>query len=217
MIPSNHADGDTGSRARQDFSDAFIRNAHHILLGGYALLDAPAYHSSEEDEITGDLAREIMNFIASSPESWMRCYQVHDQHPVTAPGGPRTTRRVGKRRPKIDLQLVANAGTGFSRFSWEAKRLGKGHGLAAYLGPEGLGCFLSGQYAPDCDFGGMLGYVQSGNPTSWDTKIRESLTSGPDQLTLPANTPSSRRLVSIHPRQSVGKPITIHHTLLRFN
>lgn len=217
MIPNNDADGYSGSRARRDFSAAFIRNAHRILLGGYELLDAPAYHSSEEDEITGDLAREMMNFIASSPESWMRCCQVHDQHPVTAPGGPHTTRRVGKRRPKIDLQLVANIGTGFTRFSWEAKRLGQSHGLAAYFGPAGLGCFLSGQYASDCDFGGMLGYVQSGDPTSWDAKIRESLASRPDHETLPVNAPSSRRLVSIHPRQSVRKPITIHHTLLRFN
>lgn len=217
MIPINEADGDSGSRTRQDFSAAFICNAHRILLGGYALLDAPAYHSSEEDEITGDLAREMMNHIAASPEPWMRFCQVHDQHPVTAPGGPRAARRVGKRRPKIDLQFVTNTGTSFLRFSWEAKRLGKNHGPAAYLGPEGLGCFLAGQYASDCDFGGMLGYVQSGVPTSWNVRILEALASRPHHEPSPANAPSAGCLVSVHPRQCGRGPITIHHTLLRFN
>lgn len=217
MIPNNNADGGSGSRARQDFSDAFIRNAHRILLGGYALLDAPAYHSSEEDEITGDLAREMMNHIAASPESWMRCCQVHDQHPVTAPGGPRTTRRVGKRRPKIDLQLVVNTGTGFTCFSWEAKRLGKGHGLAAYLGPAGLGCFLTGQYASDCDSGGMLGYAQTGDAASWVPEIRRLLDTECRISKSESGCYSEHGFASLHPRPLLQSTIMIHHTILRFN
>ena len=216
MIPSNDASGNAGSATGHLFVDAFIRNAHRILFGGYHRLDAPAYQSSEEDEITGDLAREMMNCIAGSSEPWMQYCQVHDQHPVTAQCGPRAARRVGKRRPKIDLQFVANNGGGFLRFSWEAKRLGRGHGLSAYFGPAGLGCFLSGQYASDCGFGGMIGYVQHGELNAWKLDIRARLESEFDQA---GTTPDSSRIVqlgSLHARPELGKRIAIHHTLLLF-
>jgi hypothetical protein len=44
-----------------------------------------------------------------------------------------------------------------------------------YIGSEGLGEFISGAYAPESPFGGMLGYVQSDDCNYWATKISEKL------------------------------------------
>lgn len=214
MIPANEASGNPDAGSKQVFTDAFIRNAHRILHAGYERLDAAAYHASEEDEITGDLAFEMNEVLGNSSEPWMRMFQVHDQHPVTPRGGPKSVRRVGKRRSKIDLQFVANSGSGFHRFSWEAKRLGPGHAIGDYLGPAGMGCFLSGQYSSDCDFGGMLGYAQSGDESSWlDTLTKKlgSAVSSPAKREIP-----KAPLKSVHARLT-GSDIAICHTVLRFN
>jgi hypothetical protein len=217
MIPSNDASGDPGNEARQRFTDAFVRNAHLILLGGYLRLNAPDYRSSEEDEITGDLAREMMSFIATASEPWMQNCRVHDQHPVTAAGGPASIRRVGKRRPKIDLQFVAYAGQRFHRFSWEAKRLGKGHAIGDYLGEAGLGCFLSGQYSSECAFGGMLGYAQSGELADRMDELRRRLGKSCVRVESQLTDFPTSSLVSSHHRPSLKREITIYHTLLRFS
>jgi hypothetical protein len=215
MIPANEASGTPDAGTKQVFTDAFIRNAHRILHAGYERLDAAAYHASEEDEITGDLAFEMNEVIGNSPEPWMRMYQVHDQHPVTPPGGPKTVRRVGKRRSKIDLQFVANSGSGFHRFSWEAKRLGPGHAIGDYLGHAGMGCFLSGQYSSDCDFGGMLGYAQSEDELSWLSILIGKL--GRTSLIPLKQAIPHAPLKSIHARPLVDRSIAIWHTILRFN
>ncbi len=218
MIPANDASGDLSTGSKRVFIDAFIRNAHLILLAGYARLDAPAYQAREEDEITGDLAREMNEVIGTDPAPWMRMFQVHDQHPVTSPGKPGSDRRVGKRRSKIDLQFVANTGSGFHRFSWEAKRLGPGHAIGAYLGPDGLGCFLTGQYSSECDFAGMIGYAQSNEEKHWLELLAKGLDkTGVSILPFPALRSKSGPYISDHPRASIGGVISIHHTMLRFN
>lgn len=215
MIPANEASGNPTTGSKRVFTDAFIRNAHLILLAGYQRLDAAIYHASEEDEITGDLAFEMNEVLGNSPEPWMQMFQVHDQHPVTPPGGPKSVRRIGKRRSKIDLQFVANSGSGFHRFSWEAKRLGPGHAIGDYLGQAGMGCFLSGQYSSDCDFGGMLGYAQASDDSSWLDILMKKLGSA---VSNPVNqeTPQSP-LKSVHTRTSTRRDIAIYHTILRFN
>ncbi len=218
MIPANDASGDLATGSKRVFIDAFIGHAHRILSAGYARLDAPACQSSEEDEITGDLAREMAEVIGTDPSPVMRMFQVHDQHPVTPPGGPKTNRRVGKRRSKIDLQFVANTGSGFHRFSWEAKRLGPGHAIGAYLGPAGLGCFLSGQYSSDCEFGGMIGYAQGGTCETWHQVIHDRLGSLIESLAVAIYPDVPVKIIrSNHDRKSVGRGIRIFHTILQFN
>jgi hypothetical protein len=218
MIPANDASGMPALGSKRIFTDAFIRNAHRILRAGYQRLDAPAYQTSEEDEITGDLAHEMNEVIGFAPESWMRMFQVHDQYPVTAPGGPGTDRRVGKRRSKIDLQFVANSGSGIVRFSWEAKRLGPGHAISAYLGPTGLGCYITGQYSSESAFGGMLGYAQAGACRDWYQVLQnklEELGSKPESYDLSVFPTHAIR--STHARASFGSDISIYHTILQFN
>ena len=215
MISANEASGHPDAGSKRSFTDAFIGHAHRILQAGYQRLSAADYHASEEDEITGDLAFEMNEVLTNSRESWMRMFQVHDQHPVTPPGGPKSVRRVGKRRSKIDLQFVANSKSGFHRFSWEAKRLGPNHTIRAYLGAAGMGCFLSGQYASDCDFGGMLGYAQTGDASSWLDILTKKLDNAVSKLATPES--SRPTLRSVHLRTSVGRDVAIYHTILRFN
>lgn len=212
MIIPNDSSGEPSQDAKRVFTEAFIRNAHLILLAGYRNLKAAQYSESEEDEITGDLAAEMNVVISNDPSPWMRSFQAHDQHPVTPPGKPTTDRRVGKRRWKIDLKFVANTGRGMIHFSWEAKRLGPRHAIGTYLGPKGLGCFLQGQYSRDCDFGGMLGYAQSGSEAEWHGKLAERIP-GMDSKDVLA----TKSRLSKHERPDVGRHISIYHTILRFN
>ena len=134
------------------------------------------------------------------------------------PEDRKRTAASGKRRSKIDLQFVANTGSGFHRFSWEAKRLGPGHAIAAYLGPAGLGCFLSGQYSSDCEFGGMIGYAQAGTCETWHQIIHDRLENLIENLatTIYPDVPV-KVIRSNHDRKSIGRSIKIFHTVLKFN
>ena len=56
--------------------------------------------------------------------------------------------REGKKRPQPDLIIEGNM-QGRPEYVFEAKRLKKnGFGVGKYLGSDGLGCFVSGKYAP---------------------------------------------------------------------
>ena len=113
-----------------------------------------------------------------------------------------------------------------TRFSFEAKRLGKAHPVSRYLGDEGMGCFLSGAYARDDDQAGMLGYVQSETPPRWADRIGAELRKNPSCYNMPEHGQfSSVEIVdgldhtyrSNHDRPSVGRRVSIFHTLLEFN
>ena len=108
-------------------------------------------------------------------EDWMRFYRVYDDPPInesiTAP------RRKGKRRRRVDIKLDSSEVSPYTRFCFEAKRLGKGNPVSRYLGTKGLGCFLSGSYAGAEQRGGMLGYVQSDDEQTWAAKIDKAFTS----------------------------------------
>jgi len=206
MIPGNVPSGDPAEETTSEFQEAFIFNAHQILIEGYRRLEDPAsYHGSEEDEITENLVDAMMEHIGSRPDSWIKMYQVREQAPVRTPG------RTGKRCPKVDLELVAFSGVGIVRFSWEAKRLVRNNSVGIYLGTEGLGCFLSGQYARDCSFGGMLGYAQTSREAPWITIIGGRIPIEPAPRAFPSSTCISR-----HDRLSPLPRITIYHTILQF-
>ena len=113
-----------------------------------------------------------------------------------------------------------------TRYSFEAKRLGKAHRVSKYLGDEGMGCILTGAYARDDDEAGMLGYVQSGTLQQWADKIRSELQTDPSRYSMPEPGQfSSVEIVdgldhtyrSNHDRPSVGRGVSIFHTLLQFN
>ena len=110
-----------------------------------------------------------------------------------------------------------------TRFCFEAKRLGKHHRVGKYLGEKGTGCFLCGAYARDDDQAGMLGYVQAGTPQQWADKIEAELRKNPSRYSVPEHGQfGSVQIVdgldhtyrSSHERLSVGRPVSIFHTLL---
>jgi hypothetical protein len=184
----------------------------------YRRTSPKSFQAYQETAITGELVRLMDDVIddLSSPQ-WVRHFSVHDDPPVNAP------RRLGRSRKRLDIKIVSAHRSPRSRFSFEAKRLGNDHPVADYLGEEGLGCFLMGDYAPDEGDAGMLGYVQSDTPSEWASKIGSKIAGATKVLGLIAGHPW--KLLSFrngpahtyhtrHARMSVGRHIDIYHTLL---
>ena len=176
----------SASANRSDYEQLFIRRVHDLIKWGYDRLCASAYATEEETDITGDLAEAIESILEYPNEDWMRFYRVYDDPPInesiTAP------RRKGKRRRRVDIKLDSSEVSPYTRFCFEAKRLGKGNPVSRYLGAKGLGCFLSGSYAGAEQRGGMLGYVQSDDEQTWAAKIDKELTSSPKSFCLQTKT-----------------------------
>jgi hypothetical protein len=70
-------------------------------------------------------------------------------------------RRRGKKRLRLDIEIIQSQSGSRPRFRFEAKRLRDAPSRREYLGVDGLGCFLDGRYAADNEVAGMLGYVQA--------------------------------------------------------
>lgn len=69
-------------------------------------------------------------------------------------------------------------------FGIEAKKLNRPEKSNAgeYVGPEGMGRFLSGKYAPGQEHSGMIGYVMDGNCHEAARRIRARMESARDAL-----------------------------------
>src|SRR4051794_17169028 len=131
---------------------------------GYAGTDPTKQKDTVEEVITQRTVEEIITLIeAKDSPTWMRRYTATDNLPLSFPSRP------GKQRPRIDIEILCLRGRPRPRFHFEAKRLGPSNPVSPYLGPEGLGCFVTAQYARDSDEAGMLGYVQGGTCDSWAT------------------------------------------------
>ena len=198
----------------------FVRRVHQLLLLGYERLAPAAYASEQEPAISGDLAKEIDNTLSDRTESWMIDFSVYDDPPVHA------ARRKGKHRKRVDLRIDSARFRPRARFRFEAKRLGKRHSVKVYLGTEGLGCFLSGDYAAEEDEAGMLGYVQSGDLEDWGEKLGDELARTPGSYEVDPEFPFSAHPMALtgslktycsqHNRPALRRPILVIHTLLRF-
>jgi hypothetical protein len=165
----------SASANRSDYEQLFIRRVHDLIKWGYDRLCASAYATQEETVITGDLAEAIEDILEYPNEDWMRFYRVYDDPPINesivAP------RRRGKRRRRVDIKLDSSEVSPYTRFCFEAKRLGKGNPVSRYLGAKGLGSFLSSSYDGAEQQGGMLGYVQSDVEQTWAANIDKAFTS----------------------------------------
>ena len=215
----------SASANRSDYEQLFIRRVHDLIKWGYDRLCASAYATEEETDITGDLAEAIESILEYRNEDWMRFYRVYDDPPInesiTAP------RRKGKRRRRVDIKLDSSEVSPYTRFCFEAKRLGKGNPVSRHLGTKGLGCFLSDSYAGAERRGGMLGYVQSDDERSWATKIDKAFTSSPQSFGLQARRNNFRlyqvsaqlhhTYVSEYRRTTDGKRLQIYHSFLIFH
>jgi len=207
---------------RENYRSAFRRQVFELLKWGYERLDFLAYQDSDEENITGELIKEIRNVTEdrSSP-SWAWHFAIHEDPRINTKG------RLGKWRLKLDIEFE-RTGTGKRpRYPFEAKRLSsKTHAtIGKYLGSEGLGQFISGNYASEQDEAGILGYVQPETPLDWAKKMHDGFRK--DQNPLKLRSDGEWVPVSIladfhncyrskHNRPSAGKPITLFHVFLSF-
>lgn len=207
---------------REDYQRVFRRHVFQLIKWAYDRLDIIRYQYSEEEDISGDLGEKIDEILQdrSSPY-WVGRYSVHVEKPITK------SDRKGKHRQRLDIEIEGVRHGPRPRYPFEAKRLCKNtHAtIGAYLGSEGLGDFLAGNYAQDRDEAGMLGYIQSDTPDIWSQKVRNWFKKNPDtvnvctgglwtDITILENLNYCYR--SKHERSTVGKPITLNHLFLVF-
>lgn len=211
-----HVGSDSGNTG--DLRRVFLIRVHQLLKLGYDQLTPADCRAEQEEAITGILVKAIDDVLQYPAQDWMVFYSVHDDPPV------HDRLRKGKNRRRVDMRLDSSQSRPRTRFSFEAKRLGKAHPVREYLGEEGIGRFLSGAYARDEDQAGMLGYVQSETPREWADRIRAGFHGNPTIHNLIED--GQFRAVQIvegldhtyhseHDRPSVGRYMSIFHTLLQ--
>lgn len=212
--------GEPGSDNAADYRHIALVRFHELLRRGYARLDRAVCRKAPEEHISGDLADAIDDVLDERSDPWMDSFSVHNEPPVRDP------QRKGKHRRKVDIRIDSALGRPRTRFAFEAKRLGNGHGVPQYLGEDGLGRFLRGEYARTEDMAGMMGYVQSAAVGDWAAKIGGTLdASADDYRVLKGRNWQHTPLVgglehtyrSTHSREHVHRPIDIYHSLLDFS
>ena len=190
---------------------------------GYERLDPSAYSSSEEEDITGELERQIEGVLddVAAPR-WCDRYDVAEEKRIHAHN------RLGKRRRRVDIEIQCAHSRPRPRIQFEGKRLRARKSLNEYLGEEGLGCFFAGQdaYARTHEEAGMLGYVQVEDQGTWADRIAARLQATPKSFHLTHDGKWSEMVVkggpkytyrTRHSRKDPPRPIAIFHVLLRFH
>ena len=197
------------------YRNTFIKHVHLLVWQGYSRLDRQQLQSMHEPAITGLICEQIEHILddPNSPQ-WVDDYEIHDDPPVHDPN------RKGKNRRRVDLKLASRRFRPRARFCFEAKCLNKTAGVADYLGPEGLGQFISGGYAANDSHAGMLAYVQTDDSDIWCVKIAKQITTKTHRLAKSGNWTQiviaqeiSDCYRTIHSRPGVlGSVVVIHTT-----
>jgi hypothetical protein len=157
-----------------DWDDYLIvlrEDAHQLLAWGYADVRAELPTTRDEYDITGLIADAMARRTddPATPERFS-LYSVRPEHPVSS------ARTRGKDRPRLDIQ-IEKCGLPKCYFTFEAKRMRDDGGatisdsLRHYLGPEGVGRFVTGRYAAESIEAAMLGYVQAHDPAFWLERV----------------------------------------------
>jgi hypothetical protein len=148
-------------------------DAHQLLAWAYLDARSSLGAAGDECEITGILSEHIDRRLESirTPHRF-RIYVVYNEKP-TSPDG-----QLGKRRPKLDIQIMRTGGRPPRRhFTFEAKRLrddskaSVSDTIRQYLGEDGLSRFLTGRYVPESVEAAMLGCMQARDAKFWFTQI----------------------------------------------
>jgi hypothetical protein len=209
----------------QEYVTVLREDAHQLLAWGYADVRVKLSAAQDEYEITGLLADGIDARINSlSTPFHFTLYAIHNERPITRGG------RLGKKRPRIDIQIERCGIRPKRFFTFEAKRLRNdavcdvARSMRDYLGTDGIGRYLTGYYASDDDEAAMIGCVQALNCNFWLEEIRNAfgkdaanggvlygVLKAPAVAGVIAEFPEEQ--VSNHKRSS-GLPIQIFHLLL---
>jgi hypothetical protein len=212
----------TGPTLLQAYVDALREHAHWLIAEGYERMDKAAFAQAQEPAITGELVREMRSFLesGSGAPTWVSFFSIHDDPPLNVGG------RLGRSRPRVDIEFERIAAGKRPRLRFEAKRLRSAtrHTVARYLGEEGLGCFLTGKYPATHGEAGMLGYAQSDDEVTWAERIASRLSRDEAKYgTVPppfapqvVHAALRHTYVSHHLLAEGAVPIVIHHVMLRF-
>jgi hypothetical protein len=203
---------------RENYVSELRVHAITLIWLGYRRLSSAAFCQAEEDHITGELLRAMRIVLqdSASPD-WVDHYDVREQVPQNASG------RLGKRRPKVDIEVERHQRGPRACIGFEAKRLGHGHSMGRYLGVDGLGAFLSGHYPTTHREAGMIGYVQELSSPEWSTKLAKRLSTASGQHSITAGgdfkscdvESSMPAFRSVH-SDATGKSLLVLHVLLAF-
>jgi len=223
VISSESHQPDRRSDNAAEYVRLFIPRVHRLVKLGYDRLDAKRYAGAEETAITGELVESI-DFVLDYPTTkWMRFYSVYDDPPVNEPKRRGCQRRTGRGRRRVDIRLDSSEVSPRTRFRFECKRLGDDHTVSRYLGEDGLGCFVRGDYAREDDRAGMLGYVQSDDEETWAERLEKELLRSAHDFAVrspwrhaPIDPELHHTYRSTHGRGRGRKQIEIYHTLLLF-
>ena len=204
--------------SHQVYADELRTHAVTLIWMGFQRLNATSLTHSEEDDITGELVRE-MKCVIQDPSSpvWVDHYHVQEQILKNI------NDKRGKRRPKMDIEFERSGRGDRPILGFEAKRLGRGNNAGTYLGEEGLTAFVNGYYPTTHGEAGMLGYVQERTPEAWSTKLANRLKpdaaefqvtrdGGWHSMDMDAAFPASRTFHT----DTQGRSLSIIHVLLAF-
>ena len=205
-----------------DYVARFQRDALFLIVAGHARLVAGGddYRNTDEEDITGRLVQQADDYIngGDSPE-WAKYYVVQEEPRENVRG------KAGKHRPRVDIAFVLAGRRPQRKMRFEAKRLRRpGFTVAKYIGKEGLGEFIAGNYAADDDRAGMLGYVQSDGCNYWAGKIADALTRKKNKLHLTdegqwekaAFEHVDQCYTTRHNRPTLKRSLLVYHLLLTF-
>lgn len=203
---------------RPAYLNKLLRDAHRLVASGFDAIRPQGLKAVAEEVISERLVLAINGLIeADQAPKWMRRYHAADDLRLKFPG------KEGKKRPRVDVEIIFLRNGPRPRFHFEAKRLGPAHAVGGYLGDEGLGCFVNAQYARDSDEGGMLGYVQSDTCDTWAAKLEMEINGDGKKYKIANGTSwESLKLVkeiatsfrTRHDRPTLKKQIAVYHTLL---
>ena len=211
----------TSSNLFQAYAVAMRTHVFRLIAEGYARMDKARFGVEQEPAITGALVEQMRAFLETDADapSWCAYYSIHDDPPLNV------GRKLGKSRPRVDIEFERVACGKRPRLRFEAKRLDSatGHSVSVYLGNDGLGCFLSGKYPTTHAEVGMLGYVQSDDEATWAKRIASALSRNRNEYSVedpafsehPTSTGLARMYISHH--HTTAAPHTlVYHVLLRF-
>lgn len=201
--------GNGYSANAKKYQRSFRKHVFTLLKLGYDhLLNPSQLVHEEEPAITGDLIQAMNTIMRQSGHpQWMYNLAVHDDPPLN------TTSRRGKARPRADLTIEQTGNPVRWEFTFEAKRFYKNSGIRKYLGPDGLGMFLSGIYALESQEVGMLGYVQEKDTTHWHDKLFQKMKENDPQIEALADELSG---FSTRHQRNNGSAFAVYHALLLF-
>jgi hypothetical protein len=210
---------ETASANKPEYETSFVVRSHSLLSMGYVRLDAPSFAQHEEEDITGELTRAMQAALHdSSAPRWAKHFWASEETRLHEQG------RLGKRRRRIDVEIMQHGIVPRRRFRFEGKRLHNTRSRREYLGGYGLGRFLRGRYGKEDQIAGMLGYVQQGTIEGHASALASALEANPGAYGVAeggswttskvVDTLSTYR--SVHKRRSPLPGITLLHTLLLF-